>query len=207
MGEIAVAMGKLDTKAANKRLGLKDSEGEELPETRDAANSIFEMGTANPLNAVANDDELKKAEAVIKEQAEEIAHLKKAAGSAAINKKSGLKHKSSMKKKKSAGAMQVDSSSMADWTEAVSAKSGKTYYYNKKTKETRWTDPNLEFGLDSDSPTKSEDAHSMFKANSFKRKKESAIDVKESRGSGFQVGNPMALAHAPKDGAEQTHAL
>lgn len=28
-----------------------------------------------------------------------------------------------------------------DWNEAVDARSGKTYYWHKKTKETRWTKP------------------------------------------------------------------
>jgi len=204
--EIAVAMGYFDQAKAKKKLGIQDDADEEAPAPADD-DEEFEMATSNPIFGDKNEDaaKLKKAEDVIQKQADEIKQLKMQAGKASLDGGGGsygLGRQHSMKKKKSnmggkkksgRGLLGADA---GDWEEAVSKKSGKTYYYNKKTKETRWENPKNSMALGLDTRA------SLSKPAGFG----SQSDL--LGGSDFSSTNPMALARGNSPGKEeQSHAL
>jgi hypothetical protein len=166
--EVAAGMGYFDRQKAMKKLGLKHQEKEAVKEERSETISDMNMATANPIFGVAEnqkkDKKIKELQEILKNQAEELAALKKATHAGKVShqdsfkgkKRSGLKASGQKKSFESHKKKQSSSADEGDWKAAVSKKSGKTYYYNSKTKETRWENPNesMSLGLDtSDSGT------------------------------------------------------
>merc|ERR1719409_1718939 len=155
------------------------------------------MATANPIFGNAEANRLKDAEALIAKQAEEIKQLKIQTSKKSMLNRQQSSHNTKKSKQhfgeKSSGA--GGGTDEGDWVQAVSSKSGKTYYYNKKTKETSWENPTERMSLGLEEHTKkqalsSKSQQNLFKKSSFKKDRESK---KETRGSGFQMANPMSL--------------